>query len=144
MRAVVQRVSRAHVSVGGDSVGSIGRGLVVLVGVGREDGIENAQALARQIVGLRIFDDARGRMNDSLTDVGGELLAVSQFTLWAELGSGRRPSWGRAAPAEQAEPLYRAFIEAVREREITVAEGRFGADMEVHLTNVGPVTLVFD
>ena len=144
MRAVVQRVRQAHVTVGEETVGRIGAGLLVLLGVGREDDAGDCAKLARRIVGLRIFDDADGKMNLSLGDVRGEMLVVSQFTLWGDVNSGRRPSWGRAAPADVAEPLYRDFVEAVRAMDVTVAEGRFGADMDVHLTNQGPVTLLFD
>lgn len=144
MRAVVQRVRQAQVSVEGEVVGRIGAGLMVLLGVGREDDEAAATALARRLVGVRIFEDENGRMNRSLVDVGGEMLVVSQFTLWADLSGGRRPSWGQAAPGEQAEPLYRFFMDAVRAHEVPVAEGRFGADMDVQLTNHGPVTLVFD
>lgn len=144
MRAVVQRVRDAHVVVDGEVVGRIGAGLMVLLGVGRGDDEDAADKLARRIVGVRIFDDDEGRMNRSVLDVGGEMLVVSQFTLWADLGSGRRPSWGAAAPGPEAEPLYRFFCEAVRGHGVEVAEGRFGADMDVHLTNHGPVTLTFD
>lgn len=144
MKAVVQRVRQAHVTVAGEVVGRIRAGLLVLLGVGRDDDEAAAEALARRLVRLRIFDDADGRMNRSLQDVGGEMLVVSQFTLWGDTTSGRRPSWGRAAPGEHAEPLYRAFVEAVRGEDVTVAEGRFGADMDVHLVNHGPVTLIFD
>lgn len=144
MRAVVQRVREAHVTVDGETVGGIGGGLMVLLGVGRDDDRVAAETLARRIVGVRIFADGEGRMNRSLLDVGGGMLVVSQFTLWADLKSGRRPSWGGAAPGEEAEPLYRAFVEAVRGHHVEVAEGRFGADMDVHLTNDGPVTLIFD
>src|SRR5690606_3189723 len=107
VRAVLQRVSEASVTVGGERVGAIGPGALVLVGVGQDDDEKSARALADRIVVLRIFDDEQGRMNRSLLDVGGELLAVSQFTLWGDCRSGRRPSWSRAAPAERAEPLYR-------------------------------------
>ncbi|HEY8516062.1 MAG TPA: D-aminoacyl-tRNA deacylase [Candidatus Binatia bacterium] len=143
MRAVVQRVTEARVEVGGEVVGKIGLGLMVLLGVGRDDDAAAARALATRIVGLRIFDDDAGRMNRSLLDVGGEMLVVSQFTLLADTSSGRRPSWSAAAPGEQAEPLYREFIARVRELGVTVAEGRFGALMDVHLVNHGPVTLIF-
>lgn len=143
MRAVVQRVSEARVEVAGDVVGRIGHGMMVLLGVGRDDDEAAARALARRIVQLRIFDDAQGRMNLALADVGGAMLVVSQFTLWGETSAGRRPSWSRAAPGAQAEPLYRTFTEHVRALGIEVAEGRFGADMDVHLVNRGPVTLLF-
>jgi D-tyrosyl-tRNA(Tyr) deacylase len=144
MRAVVQRVSEARVSVAGEVVGQIGRGAVVLVGVGLDDDQASARALADRIVVLRFFDDDAGRMNRSLLDVGGELLAVSQFTLWGDCRSGRRPSWSRAAPAAQAEPVYRVFVERAREHGVRVAEGRFGANMDVALVNQGPVTLLLD
>ena len=137
MRAVVQRV-------GGETVGRIGPGLMVLLGVGRDDDEGAAKALAKKIVALRIFDDDDGRMNRSLLDVGGAMLVVSQFTLLGDTSSGRRPSWGRAAPGDRAEPLYRTFAEAVRGAGVEVAEGRFGANMDVHLTNWGPVTLILD
>lgn len=142
MRAVVQRVSEARVEVGGEVVGRIGLGLLVLLGIGREDDAAAAHALATRIAQLRIFDDDAGRMNRALADVSGAMLVVSQFTLWGDTSAGRRPSWSRAAPAEQAEPLYRAFNAAVRARGLEVAAGRFGADMDVHLVNRGPVTLL--
>lgn len=135
-------MSEARVEVGGETVGRIGLGLLVLLGIGREDDEAAARALATRIVQLRIFDDDAGRMNRALADVSGALLVVSQFTLWGDTNAGRRPSWSRAAPGEQAEPLYRAFIAAVRARGLEVAEGRFGADMDVHLVNRGPVTLL--
>jgi D-tyrosyl-tRNA(Tyr) deacylase len=144
MRAVVQRVREAKVSVAGEVVGEIGAGAVVLLGVGLEDDEASARALADRIVVLRFFDDDAGRMNRSLLDVGGELLAVSQFTLWGDTRSGRRPSWSRAAPAARAEPLYRLFVERVRGHGVRVAEGRFGASMDVALVNQGPVTLLLD
>ena len=143
MRAVVQRVSEARVEVAGEVVGRIGFGLLLLLGVGREDDVAAAKGLATRIASLRVFDDAQGRMNLALADVGGAMLVVSQFTLWGDTDAGRRPSWSRAAPGAQAEPLYRAFVEHVRDLGIEVAEGRFGADMDVHLVNRGPVTLLF-
>jgi D-aminoacyl-tRNA deacylase len=143
VRAVVQRVSAARVEVGGEVVGRIGRGLLVLLGVARTDDAAAARALASRIVQLRVFDDESGRMNRALADVGGAMLVVSQFTLWGDTGGGRRPSWSRAAPGEQAEPLYRTFVARVRELGVETAEGRFGAHMAVHLVNDGPVTLLF-
>ncbi len=143
MRAVVQRVSEARVEVAGEVVGRIGLGLLVLLGVGRDDDVAAAKGLATRIAALRVFDDAQGRMNLALADVEGAMLVVSQFTLWGDTTAGRRPSWSRAAPGAQAEPLYRAFVEHVRDLGIEVAEGRFGADMDVHLVNRGPVTLLF-
>jgi len=144
MRAVVQRVREARVEVAGEVVGRIGAGLLVLLGVARADDEGSARALATRIVGLRIFDDDAGRMNLSLADTGGEMLVVSQFTLLGDTRSGRRPSWSAAAPGPEAEPLYRAFVARVRELGPTVAEGRFGADMDVHLVNRGPVTLLVE
>jgi D-tyrosyl-tRNA(Tyr) deacylase len=143
VRAVVQRVSEARVEVGGEVVGRIGHGLLVLLGVGRDDDAAAAKGLATRIAQLRVFDDPQRRMNLALADVGGAMLVVSQFTLWGDTDAGRRPSWSRAAPGAQAEPLYRAFVEHVRGLGIEVAEGRFGADMDVHLVNRGPVTLLF-
>lgn len=143
MRAVVQRVSEARVEVAGEVVGRIGAGMLVLLGVGHEDDATAARALATRIAQLRIFDDAQGRMNLALAETGGAMLVVSQFTLWGDTGAGRRPSWSRAAPGAQAEPLYRVFVDQVRALGIEVAEGRFGADMDVHLVNRGPVTLLF-
>ena len=144
MRAVVQRVREARVDVGDETAGRIGHGLLVLLGVGRDDDATAARALATRIVGLRIFADDAGRMNRSLLEVRGAMLVVSQFTLWGETSSGRRPSWSRAAPGEQAEPLYGEFVARVRELGVEVAEGRFGADMDVHLVNHGPVTLIVE
>lgn len=143
MRAVVQRVSEARVEVEGEVVGRIGLGLLVLLGVGRDDDAAAAKGLATRITSLRVFDDTQGRMNLALADVGGAMLVVSQFTLWGDTDAGRRPSWSRAAPGAQAEPLYRTFVEHVRDLGIEVAEGRFGADMDVHLVNRGPVTVLF-
>jgi D-aminoacyl-tRNA deacylase len=143
MRSVVQRVSEARVEVGGEVVGRIGLGLLVLLGVGRDDDEAAARALATRIAQLRVFDDDAGRMNRALADVGGAMLVVSQFTLWGDTDAGRRPSWSRAAPGAAAEPLYRAFVARVLELGLEVAEGRFGADMDVHLVNHGPVTLLF-
>jgi D-tyrosyl-tRNA(Tyr) deacylase len=137
-------VAEARVTVSGEVVGRIGTGLLVLLGIARDDDPEKAGALARRIVGLRIFDDDAGRMNLSLTDVGGELLVVSQFTLWGDASGGRRPSWTRAAPSDQAEPLYRAFLAEARALGVPTAEGRFGASMDVHLVNRGPVTLLLE
>ncbi len=140
MRAVVQRVARAAVSVGGVVVGALDRpGLVLLVGVGHADGAEQAVALARKVAELRILDGER-----SALDVGAPLLVVSQFTLLADTRKGRRPSWSAAAPGEVAEPLVAAVVEALRERGLTVATGVFGAHMQVELVNDGPVTLVLD
>ncbi len=144
MRACVQRVREASVTVGGEVTGRIGRGVLVLLGVARDDRVEDAQYLADKIANLRIFDDAEGKMNLSLTDVGGALLVVSQFTLWGDCRKGRRPSYIEAAPPEIAEPLYESFIGAVGALGITTATGRFRTDMQVALVNDGPVTLLID
>ncbi len=144
MRAVVQRVSRASVSVGGEKVASIGRGLLVLVGAAQGDGEEEARRLAQKSAELRIFSDAEGKFNLSLLDVGGEALVVSQFTLLADTCRGRRPSFVGAAAPEQAEGLVEAFARALRDAGVPVQTGRFGAKMAVELVNDGPVTIVLD
>lgn len=144
MRAVVQRVSRARVTSAGELLGEIGPGLLVLLGVGHDDGPEQSAWLVNKIAGLRIFGDDQGKFNLSLEDVGGQVLVVSQFTLWGDCRKGRRPSFGRAAPPELAEPLYQDFCRRLRERGLSVATGRFGAMMEVELVNQGPVTLLLD
>ena len=143
MRAVVQRVTEARVSVGGELVGGIGRGLCVLLGVGHEDTEADADALCRKIVGLRIFEDEAGRFARSLEDVGGELLVVSEFTLYGECTKGRRPSFTDAAPPARAEALYERFVATARAA-VRVATGRFQAKMALALVNDGPVTLVLD
>ena len=142
MRALLQRVSGASVRVAGELLGAIGLGLCVFVGVGRGDRPQSAEKLLRKILTLRIFDDADGRMNRSLLDVGGGLLIVSQFTLFADSTKGNRPSYVGAAPPELAVPLYEHFL-AVARRECPgiVASGEFGADMQVELVNSGPVTI---
>jgi D-tyrosyl-tRNA(Tyr) deacylase len=144
VRAVVQRVRRASVAVGGDVVGAIGPGLVVLLGVATHDGPEQAAALARKVVHLRIFDDDAGRLNHAVGDVGGSVLVVSQFTLYGDTRGGRRPSFVRAAPPAQAEPLCELFAEHVRALGVPVATGRFRAVMLVEIHNDGPVTVVLD
>ena len=144
MRALVQRVARASVEVEGKVTGAIGRGLLVLLGVATGDGPEGAERLAEKVVRLRCFPDDEGAMNRALLDVGGELLAVSQFTLYGDTSKGHRPSFVRAAKAEEAESLYRAFVAAVRARGVTVEEGVFRAHMSVALVNDGPVTLLLE
>ncbi len=144
MRACIQRVSQAEVTVAGECCGRIGRGLVVLLGVGQADGPADAQLLADKISGLRIFDDAAGKMNLALADVGGELLVVSQFTLWADCRKGRRPSFTAAAPPEIAEALYEDFVARLRNLGLAVATGRFRQHMQVALINDGPVTIWLD
>jgi D-tyrosyl-tRNA(Tyr) deacylase len=144
VRAVVQRVSRANVRVAGEVVGEIGVGLLVLLGVGADDRPDDAAYLAEKIVGLRIFPDDEGKMNRSLAEVGGGLLAVSQFTLYGDCRKGRRPSFIAAARPEQAMELYQTFVAEVRGRGIPVATGRFQEHMDVELINDGPVTLLVD
>jgi D-tyrosyl-tRNA(Tyr) deacylase len=144
VRAVVQRVSQARVESGGRVLGEIGPGLAVLLGVGREDGPDQARWLAGKIASLRVFDDPEGRLNRSLADSGGEVLVVSQFTLWGDCKKGTRPSFSRAAPGEAAEPLYGEFCAELERRGLSVATGEFGALMQVHLVNDGPVTLLLD
>ena len=144
MRLVVQRVSSASVKVAGETVGEIGRGLLVLVGIERGDGPEAARAAAGKLAGLRIFEDAAGKMNLDTAAAGGAFLIVSQFTLAGSVDRGRRPSFDRAAPPEEAQPLVDALVEDLRGRGVQVETGRFRAAMEVALVNDGPVTLVAD
>ena len=144
MRGLVQRVSRAEVRVEGEAVGRIGKGVLVLLGVGPEDGAPEAERLARKIVNARIFPDERGRMNLDLRAAHGAMLIVSQFTLFADLKRGNRPGFTGAAHPELAEELYRTFMQLVVDEGIEVAGGRFGAEMEVELVNAGPVTLWYD
>jgi D-aminoacyl-tRNA deacylase len=144
MRAVAQRVSRASVCVDGQICGAIGPGLLVLLGVGKNDSEQDAALLADKIVNLRIFDDERGLMNRSLLEAQGEMLVVSQFTLFGDCRKGRRPSYSAAAPPAEAARLYERFIDEIRARQITVATGKFQAMMEVALVNNGPVTLLLD
>jgi D-aminoacyl-tRNA deacylase len=144
MKAVLQRVNRAKVTVAGQVVGEIGRGLLVLLGVEQGDTETDAQQLADKAVQLRIFDDADGKMNLALADVGGSMLVVSQFTLLGDCRKGRRPSFIQAAPPEVAERLYETFIAAVGTQGIPAATGRFRAMMDVELVNDGPVTLILE
>ncbi len=144
MRAVIQRVSEASVRVDGAVVGQIGRGFLVLLGITHSDGEAEALWLAKKIAGLRLFEDEDGKMNLGLADVGGEVLAVSQFTLYGDARKGRRPSFVEAARPEQAQPLYEEFCAALRGEGIHVAQGIFQAHMQVQLVNDGPVTLVVD
>jgi len=144
MRAVVQRVSSASVSVNGQLVSSIGQGLLVLLGVGKEDGLPALALLADKVVGLRIFEDEQGKMNRSVLERGGELLVVSQFTLYGDARKGRRPSFTDAMEPEGANALYQRFCEACRQRGVKVSEGVFRAEMKVALVNEGPVTLLLD
>jgi D-aminoacyl-tRNA deacylase len=144
MRAVVQRVSRAHVTVGGSVTGEIAMGLLILLGVGRDDTSAVAANMAEKISNLRIFEDEAGKMNRSLLDVKGSALVVSQFTLYGDARGQRRPSFVAAAPSEQAKNVYEEFAEALRRLGVTVATGVFGAMMSVELVNEGPVTILLD
>ena len=144
MRAVVQRVTRATVTIDGEVVGEIGNGLVVLLGVARDDTKEDADYLAPKIIALRIFDDADGKMNVSVKDIDGGLLIVSQFTLYGDVRRGLRPSWSDAAAPELAEPLYDYFVESSRKLLGRVETGSFRKMMQVELVNDGPVTILLD
>ena len=144
MRAVVQRVSHAEVEVAGERVAVMDCGLMVLVGVGRNDGPEQASELARKIVGLRIFEDDEGKLNRSLVDVGGTLGLVSQFTLFGDVRKGRRPSFAEAADSERASPLFDRVVAQARGLGVSVVTGRFGAMMNVSLVNSGPITILID
>ncbi len=144
MRAVIQRVSRAQVSVDGTVLGKIDRGFLILLGVSGEDSREIAERMADKICRLRIFEDADGKTNCSLADVGGALLVISQFTLYADCRKGNRPSFIKAGAPEMAEALYEHFMERCRTHVAQVEKGRFGADMKVELLNDGPFTLMLD
>ena len=144
MRAVVTRVSAASVTVEGRTVGQIGRGYLVLLGIKTGDGEAQAEKLAEKITGLRVFEDETGKMNRSLSDVGGGLLVVSQFTLYGNVKHGRRPEFLQAAKSDEAIPLYEYFLRLCRERGFPPQTGEFGAEMEVSSVNDGPVTLILD
>jgi D-aminoacyl-tRNA deacylase len=144
MRAVVQRVSQAKVTVDGEITGKIGRGLLVLLGVGAGDTRADADYLAEKTIGLRIFEDAGGKMNLSVAEVGGALLVVSQFTLYGDARRGKRPSFDAAAPPQQARELYEYFVERVRAAGLRCETGRFQQMMQVELVNEGPVTILLD
>lgn len=144
MRIVIQRVRRGLVSVDGETAAEIGKGLVVLAGIGPEDGEEQAAYMAEKTAHLRIFADAEGKTNLSCLDVGGEIIVVSQFTLYADTRKGRRPSFINAAPPEIAEPLVERFAELLRAQGVPVQTGKFGASMLVEIENDGPVTIVID
>jgi D-aminoacyl-tRNA deacylase len=144
MRAVLQRVKRAQVTVAGELVGSIQKGLLVLLGVEQDDTEDDARALADRTIGLRIFDDADGKMNLSVRDIAGSVLVVSQFTLLGDCRKGRRPSFIGAAPPERADELYQLYVATIAAQDIPTATGRFRAMMDVELVNDGPVTLLLD
>ncbi len=144
MRAVIQRVKQSSVKTEDQIVGQIGQGLLVLLGVTKTDSAKDADYLVNKIVNLRIFEDEEGKMNRSLLDIGGELLAVSQFTLLADCSKGRRPSFVAAAEPDKAAELYENFVTGVRQRGVSVQTGRFRAMMEVSLINDGPVTVIID
>ena len=144
MKAVIQRVQHASVVVDGDTVGQIGPGLLVLLGVGRDDTDEDVRFIARKVAEMRIFSDAEGKFNLALSDIGGSILLVSQFTLYADTRKGRRPSFTGAAAPEVAEALVERCAQLWREAGITVETGRFGAHMDVSLLNDGPVTIILD
>ena len=144
MRAVIQRVSHAKVTVDGEITGQISRGLLVLLGVSTTDTESDADYLADKIAGLRIFEDAEGKMNLSVTEIGGAILAVSQFTLYGDARKGRRPSFDSAARPEQAKKLYEYFVGKIRAAGLKCETGRFQAEMQVELTNDGPVTILLD
>ena len=144
MRAVIQRVSRARVRVEGAVCGEIGPGLLILLGIGQGDTAKEADFLLEKAISLRIFEDEGGKMNRSLLETGGDLMVISQFTLYADCRKGRRPSFTGAAPPEEARKLYDLFVESARARGLRVASGIFQATMEVELTNSGPVTIFLD
>ncbi|HUG20048.1 MAG TPA: D-aminoacyl-tRNA deacylase [Planctomycetaceae bacterium] len=144
MRAVVQRVSRASVEVGGETVGEIRHGFLVLLGIGEDDTLDDVDYMAHKILGLRVFEDEAGKMNLSIDEVGGSMLVVSQFTLFGDCRKGRRPSFITAARPEKANPLYESFVAEIKGQGIPVATGTFQAHMNVTLTNDGPVTFLLD
>jgi len=144
MKVVVQRAKDASVKVEDETIGKITNGLVLLVGVTHEDTVEDAKYLVNKVTNLRIFEDKDGKMNLSLKDVGGSVLSISQFTLYADTRKGRRPSFVKAASPEQANDLYEQFNEMIEKEGVTVETGKFGAMMDVQLTNVGPVTIILD
>lgn len=144
MKIVVQRVKQAQVSIEGSIDGAIDQGYLLLVGVTHEDTLEDVSYLSRKIAAMRVFEDEEGKMNHSIQDVGGSILSVSQFTLYADTKKGNRPSFTQAARPDIAVPLYEALNQQLREAGLTVETGKFGADMQVSLVNDGPVTIVFD
>ena len=144
MRAVIQRVSEARVSVEGETIGSIGRGWLILLGIRTDDSDEDLTYLLEKSINLRAFPDAEGKMNLSIADIGGEFLVVSQFTLYADTRKGRRPGFADAAPPEIANRIYEQYISGLRKSGLAVATGKFQADMKISLINEGPVTFILD
>ena len=144
MRAVVQRVSRAHVAVQGEVTGRINRGIVVLLAVGNDDSTSDADYLADKLIGLRIFEDDNGKMNLAVSDIRGEILVISQFTLYGDVRRGKRPSFDAAAPPQRARELYEYFVERIRATGVVCETGRFQETMQVELVNDGPVTILLD
>ncbi len=144
MRTVLQRVTRASVTSNGEVLGKIGSGLVIFLGIHGADTVKDVHWMAEKVVNLRIFEDRNGKMNRSLADIGGEMLIISQFTLYGDCRKGRRPGFSAAAPPETAEPLYLKFVQELKNMQIPVATGKFQAEMEVELINHGPVTLLLD
>ena len=144
MRVVLQRVSHASVTVDGEIIGKIQRGFLLLVGVTHDDAMEDMEYLVRKIVQMRIFEDEEGKLNRSIQDIGGEILSVSQFTLYADTKKGNRPSFSKAAPGDVALEMFEQFNGLLRETGISVETGQFGADMKVELLNDGPVTILLD
>ena len=144
MRIILQRVKQASVETGGEVVGQIGKGVLALLGAGKEDSDQDVEYLVEKMLGLRIFEDEAGKMNLSVTDIGGEILVVSQFTLYGDCRKGRRPSFDKAASPDLAEDLYEKFVQRIRDFGVPVQTGKFGAMMDVSLVNWGPVTLMLD
>ena len=144
MRAVVIRVSRADITINGEKGGNIGKGLLVLLGINHEDTEKECKYLAEKCIGLRIFEDENGKMNKSLADIGGSILAVSNFTLYADCSRGRRPDFFHAAKPDVAIPVYEHFLEQIRSYGVPLETGEFGADMQIDHVNDGPVTLILD
>lgn len=144
MRAVVQRVRRAKVTVDGEVTGEVGHGLLVLLGVGQTDAELDAEYLAQKVAGLRIFEDGQGKMNRSVGEIGGKLLVVSQFTLYGDVRRGKRPSFDAAAPPDRARALYEYFVDCIRNLDIPCCTGKFQERMQVELVNDGPVTILLD
>ena len=144
MKIIIQRVKQAHVEIDGKTVGQIGLGLLVFLGIGKEDSIEKADQLVKKIVELRIFEDAQGKMNLSAQEVNAQFLVVSQFTLYGDCRKGRRPSFDEAADPKKGEELYNDFVEKLRQQNVKVETGQFRAMMDVHLVNDGPVTLILE